>query len=701
MRAVAAAVASVVLVSAWARAQVPAGPEFRLNTYTTDLQSAPRLALDPAGNFVAVWTSRLQANSAFSVHGQRYGAGGAPAGAEFRVDTGTFGAQPGVAVNRQGKFAVAWHDNLSAAPFDIRGRLFTAQGQPRGGEFTVNTSTAGNEYRADLAPLFGGGFVVVWSQNYLYNVPPGRILAQRYDAFGARVGGELLVNAPTSATNALFPQVSSAADGRFAVTWLQQSASPNNIQARLYTAAGVPVGPPLVVPSTPDIVDRLPDVAMQGDGGFLVVWQRGDVGNGIRGRLFSPAGAPVAPQFTVTAGADAGQGGPSVAADRRGNFVVAWAQGGAGFARRFDSAGNPRSGDFALGVAAPGPPSDIISDEVGNFTAGWPALNQDGSSTAAMARRFGGLIPTALAVDTAAASQSDGNGVLEPGEAVDVRPSWQNETGASQSFTGTLTLFAGPPATYTIVDGDASYGTVASGASGRCVTADCYVLGVSAATRPAQHWDGVFYEALAPDVQGQRKEWRLHVGDTFTDVPRANIYYRFVETLIHNFVTAGCAATSYCPQEVTTREQMSVFVLVARDAAGDAPPVCTTPLFADVPASSGYCRWIEELARSGVATGCGGGNFCPGDPVSREQMSVFMLRTLDGTLTPPACGTPVFADVPASSPYCRWIEELARRGVVSGCGNGNFCPTAPVTREQMAVFISGTFGLKLYGPQLP
>jgi hypothetical protein len=54
--------------------------------------------------------------------------------------------------------------------------------------------------------------------------------------------------------------------------------------------------------------------------------------------------------------------------------------------------------------------------------------------------------------------------------------------------------------------------------------------------------------------------------------------------------------------------------------------------------------------------------------------------------------------VPASSPFCKWIEELARRGVVTGCGGGNYCPTNPVTREQMGVFISVTFGLNLYGP---
>jgi hypothetical protein len=121
-------------------------------------------------------------------------------------------------------------------------------------------------------------------------------------------------------------------------------------------------------------------------------------------------------------------------------------------------------------------------------------------------------------------------------------------------------------------------------------------------------------------------------------------------------------------------------------------------MFADVPASNPFCRWIEELARRGVAGGCGGGNYCPGSLVSRDQMAVFVLRTLDPTLNPPACGTPMFADVPAANTFCRWIEELARRGVVSGCGGGNYCPLSPVTREQMGVFLSATFGLTLYGP---
>ena len=78
-------------------------------------------------------------------------------------------------------------------------------------------------------------------------------------------------------------------------------------------------------------------------------------------------------------------------------------------------------------------------------------------------------------------------------------------------------------------------------------------------------------------------------------------------------------------------------------------------------------------------------------------MSVFVLRTLDPALSPPACGTPMFADVPAGSPFCKWIEELARRGVVTGCGGGNYCPAQAVTREQMGVFLAVTFALSLYG----
>jgi hypothetical protein len=147
---------------------------------------------------------------------------------------------------------------------------------------------------------------------------------------------------------------------------------------------------------------------------------------------------------------------------------------------------------------------------------------------------------------------------------------------------------------------------------------------------------------------------------------------------------------------------MAVFVLLAKEGAGYSPPPCAPPnIFGDVPESSPFCPFIEELSRRGVVGGCQPNRFCPTDPVTREQVAVFVLRTLDPALTPPACAPPnMFDDVPASSVFCSWIEELARRKVVGGCSAAPplYCPAAPVTREEMAVFIAPTFGLSLYGP---
>jgi hypothetical protein len=298
-----------------------------------------------------------------------------------------------------------------------------------------------------------------------------------------------------------------------------------------------------------------------------------------------------------------------------------------------------------------------------------------------------------LAVD------ASGNGVLEPAETAVVAPSWRNIGSSAITLTGAASDFTGPAGpTYTITDASASYGTIGVASTGSCSTGgDCYGVSVSG-TRPSSHWDSTILETVTPT--SATKTWTLHVGESFTDMANTNPFYRFVETLLHAGVTGGCGADTYCPGSSTTREQMAVFVLVAKEGAGYSPAACVAPnLFGDVPETSPFCRFIEELANRNVVTGCAPNLYCPSDPVTREQMAIFVLRTLDGTLDPPACvaGSEMFADVPSTSPFCRWIEELANRGVVTGCGGGNYCPISPVTREQMGVFLSATFGLTLYG----
>jgi hypothetical protein len=116
-------------------------------------------------------------------------------------------------------------------------------------------------------------------------------------------------------------------------------------------------------------------------------------------------------------------------------------------------------------------------------------------------------------------------------------------------------------------------------------------------------------------------------------------------------------------------------------------------VFLDVGAGDFAAAWIEQLAADGITAGCGGGNYCPGNQVTRDQMAVFLLRAKYGSGYSPPAPSGDFNDVPANYWAAAWIEQLAAEGITSGCGNGNYCPEAPVTRDQMAVFLVRTFGL--------
>lgn len=118
--------------------------------------------------------------------------------------------------------------------------------------------------------------------------------------------------------------------------------------------------------------------------------------------------------------------------------------------------------------------------------------------------------------------------------------------------------------------------------------------------------------------------------------------------------------------------------------------------FLDVPASSGIHDFVVKIARNLITSGCGGGNYCPSDPVLRSSMAIFLLRGEHGsTYVPPAadCATYPFADVTCPSTFADYILQLVNEGITAGCGGGNYCPSQAVTRGQMAVFLTATFSL--------
>ena len=182
----------------------------------------------------------------------------------------------------------------------------------------------------------------------------------------------------------------------------------------------------------------------------------------------------------------------------------------------------------------------------------------------------------------------------------------------------------------------------------------------------------------------------------FTDVPPTYWAWNFIERLYNAGITGGCstAPLMYCPEATVTRAQMAIFILRGMHGSAYVPPAATGTVFADVPLGAFAADWIEQFAAEGVTAGCGGGNYCPDATITRAQMAIFLLRGEHGSAyIPPAATGAVFGDVPAGSFAADWIEQLAAEGITSGCGGGNYCPDSPVTRAEMAVFLVRAFSL--------
>lgn len=132
----------------------------------------------------------------------------------------------------------------------------------------------------------------------------------------------------------------------------------------------------------------------------------------------------------------------------------------------------------------------------------------------------------------------------------------------------------------------------------------------------------------------------------------------------------------------------SAFVLVAVFAL-QHPAFADAGTFVDDDNS----RWegfIEAARAEGIVNGCNppkNDRFCPNDVVTRADMAVMLARA---TGVEHAKGDH-FAD--DDGHYAEGaIEALIGAGMRFGCDPGRFCPDRPITREEMAAFISRTLG---------
>ena len=174
------------------------------------------------------------------------------------------------------------------------------------------------------------------------------------------------------------------------------------------------------------------------------------------------------------------------------------------------------------------------------------------------------------------------------------------------------------------------------------------------------------------------------------DDDEGTVHEPAIEALAERGVLAGtdCGSGLICPGEPIRRWVMAVWLI---RALGESPSEAPSR-FADVGPDAWWAPYVERLAELRVTEGCATGpdRYCPHNPVTRAQMASFLVRAFD--LAPgPAAG---FADT-ATNHHAASIDALATSRITAGCGTepARYCPDALVTRGQLATFLARALGI--------
>jgi hypothetical protein len=325
---------------------------------------------------------------------QRHDAAGQPIGGETTVAPamGPADNTPIVTPLVGGGYAVIWlrtvsFERFGGSVFQLMTQSFTATGAAMGSPLAIAETVPGRYFISrpialpKLAPLAGGGYVVVWA------LPPNDsgVYAQRFNAEGTPAGAVQQVTADGSG----YLGVIGLSTGGYMVTWGSGGATGF---ARAYSSSDVPLAPAQPAgPSWSDFLTRPfgtePTIlAPLANGGAVIVWLAPEsfltstryVHVLQLGPDATPSGtAIIVDGSTVPATPHIA---PAAAALPDGGFVVAWIEAGEVHARRFSASGAPAGPETRVNLittAAEGP-TDVVALGGGGFMISWSGLGPDG-----------------------------------------------------------------------------------------------------------------------------------------------------------------------------------------------------------------------------------------------------------------------------------------------------------------------------------
>ena len=212
-------------------AQARLGPELAVNTYTTNDQGDPRVAVAEDGSFVVAWEGND--GSFGGIFARRYDAAGNPARPR------AFGQhlhhrRPGLAGRRLvvgRRLRGGLEEGLRRGQGGVFARRFDSAGTPLADEFQVNGYTPGPQGSPAVAANPDGAFVVVWGG--AGSTDTNGVFARRFDAAGAGIGSAFRVNDVTGGGQQR-PAVTFPNNGEFVVVFETFGAGPIDLVARRF-----------------------------------------------------------------------------------------------------------------------------------------------------------------------------------------------------------------------------------------------------------------------------------------------------------------------------------------------------------------------------------------------------------------------------------------------------------------------------------
>ena len=400
--------------------------ETRVNTYTSSNQEFPTVTNLSDGGWLVSWQSFGQDGSGCGIYQQRYNAAGDKVSGEVLVNSFTSDAQisPTVTALSDGGWLVSWQSwGNDGSAYGIYQQRYDAAGLKVFGEVLVNTYTGSNQQYPTVTALKDGGWLVSW-QSWLQDGSDDGIYQQRYDAAGAKVSGEVLVNTYKSNSQSS-PMVIGLSDGGWLVAWQSygQDGSSDGIYQQRYDAAGIKMSGEVLVNTYKSSSQSAPTMTSLSDGGWLVAWHSSGqdgfgsgiyYGNGIYQQRYDAAGIKVSGEVLVNTYTQESQSSPAVTGLSDGGWLVSWHSWGQDgsdsgiYQQRYDASGSKVSNEVLVNTktseSQSSPAVTDLSD--GGWLVSWHSSGQDGSGSGIFQARF--------AADGSRISRSEQSGIAAP-----------------------------------------------------------------------------------------------------------------------------------------------------------------------------------------------------------------------------------------------------------------------------------------------